>query len=86
MKTIITFQNTTQALNGEAILLEAGLPVGVMSLPNEIGRDCGFCLTVSKDDLCQALFLLGQAGLAWQGTYNETPGQTPRWHKTTSSG
>jgi hypothetical protein len=84
MKTIITFQNTTQALNGELILQVAGLPVGLRSLPNEIGHDCGFCLTVSKSDLYQALKLLGQAGITWQGTYTEAPGETPYWRKIVS--
>ncbi|MDR0620329.1 MAG: DUF3343 domain-containing protein [Deltaproteobacteria bacterium] len=81
MKTIITFKSTTHALDSEQLLLKAGLSVGLMSRPTELGSDCGFCLTVTKDDLDKALGLIKAAGLVWQGTYLHRPESKPRWQK-----
>jgi hypothetical protein len=79
MRAIITFHSTVHALNAEQSLLDAGVSVGLMSRPNELGADCGFCVRVEEIDLERALEIFRAAGLVWQGAYIDTSVEVPRF-------
>jgi hypothetical protein len=51
---MFVFANTRDAIDGEKLLLAAGLAVGVMPLPGGIGAGCGICLRVNPGDLDKA--------------------------------
>jgi hypothetical protein len=79
MKAIITIQSTAKALSAEKLLQKAGLAVGMMSLPTELGTECGFCLRVPFDDLPKALELLDAANLTWHKAFTKSGDQTKSW-------
>jgi hypothetical protein len=54
MEFMFTFATTRDAIEGEKLLLAAGLTVGVMPLPGQIGAGCGICLRVSPEELDKA--------------------------------
>jgi hypothetical protein len=78
---VITFKSAVHAIMGEEAIAAAGLRVGVMGRPVELGADCGFCLRVGREDLERALLVLKSAGLSWQGAYQDEPGRAPRFSR-----
>jgi hypothetical protein len=78
---VITFKSAVHAIMGEEAIAAAGLRVGVMGRPVELGADCGFCLRVGREDLERALSVLKSAGLSWQGAYLDEPGKAPRFSR-----
>jgi bacterioferritin-associated ferredoxin len=85
-RAVITFKSAVHALMGEEAIAAAGLRVGVMSRPMELGSDCGFCLRVGSEDLERALEALAKAGLRWQGAYHDNPGGQPRFSQAGDGG
>lgn len=85
-RAIITFKSAAHALMGEEAIAAAGLRVGVMGRPVELGADCGFCLRVGEDDLERALDVLTESGLSWQGAYHDNAGKTPRFEPAALAG
>lgn len=69
MEAVFTFHNTHHAIRGEQILLEEGIKVKVMPLPDALGAGCGVCLRVGEDELDAALNLLARADIAPEGVY-----------------
>jgi hypothetical protein len=51
---MFTFAATRDAIEGEKLLLAAGLAAGVMPLPGGLGAGCGICLRVGPGDLERA--------------------------------
>jgi hypothetical protein len=47
---MFTFDTTRDAIEGEKLLLAAGLTVGVMPLPGGLGAGGGICLRVGPGD------------------------------------
>jgi hypothetical protein len=75
----MTFKGAAQALDAEDELRTAGIAVGLMGRPAELGADCGFCLRLSEDDLDRALAVLTAAGREWQGIWLDDPAGEPRF-------
>jgi hypothetical protein len=74
MEIIITFSNTSSAMQGEEILLSKGLPVKIMARPTALGAECGFCLRLDYTHLAPALQALSQSALAPEGIFLKTGG------------
>ena len=69
MEAVFTFTSTHDAIHGERLLLEAGVPVRVMALPSSIGAGCGLCLRVAADALESSRALLEGGGVIPEGRY-----------------
>jgi len=69
---VITFDDTHDAIEGEAALISAKLPVKVMSLPSSIRAGCGLCLRIPPNTLNAALAAL--SGIRIGDIYLRTPG------------
>ncbi len=73
MKTyLITFSQTSQAIRGEGLLLDRGLPVRVIPLPSRIGAGCGICFRIQGPDLEEASHILQEAGIEDIGIYEKS--------------
>ncbi|MDR2393286.1 MAG: DUF3343 domain-containing protein [Treponema sp.] len=57
---ICTFPSIHELIAAEQGLLAAGIPVGVMPLPDQLGRYCGMCLRLKPADYEQAAAVLGE--------------------------
>ncbi len=66
---LITFNRTSEAIQGEAILLEKGLSVKVLPLPSRIRAGCGICFRLLPEEFEEAVRLLEAAGLKHLGLY-----------------
>ena len=66
---IFTFSNTHDAIRGEKTLLEGGLLVRTMALPDQIGAGCGICLRVDEPDREKAQTLLTNVDIQPQGVF-----------------
>jgi hypothetical protein len=66
---LLAFAHTAHAIRAETLLLEAGLPVGVMSLPSSIKAGCGLCLRLQAGQWDTARKCLSGAGLLPEGRY-----------------
>ncbi|MDR1607824.1 MAG: DUF3343 domain-containing protein [Deltaproteobacteria bacterium] len=49
MEKILTFDGTNAALRAEDILKAEGIPVRIMSRPNSLGAECGFCVRLDPE-------------------------------------
>lgn len=68
---VFTFHSTHQAIKGEQSLVNGGLKVRVMALPNSLGAGCGLCLRVAPDEVTTALALLQDVGIEPEGVYSK---------------
>lgn len=66
---IFTFNSTHHAIKGEQALLDGGLKVRVMALPDSLGAGCGLCLRVAESDAGAARSFLARAGIGPEGVY-----------------
>jgi hypothetical protein len=74
MNYIIVFEDTNNAIKGELCLIDAGVPVSVMPLPESIGKGCGITLRVSGDKLDDALEALESKGVSVLAVYSREKG------------
>lgn len=74
MELLVTFPDTHNAIRGEQVLLAAGVPVRVMSLPGGLGSACGICLRIDAGDLPRAEELFLTDRIARAGVYRKTAG------------
>lgn len=49
MELVLTFAKTNYSIQGEQLLLDAGIPVKVMPLPSSIKAGCGLCLRIQPE-------------------------------------
>jgi len=69
MEVVFTFYSTREAISGEDLLLEGGVKVKVMPLPDSLGAGCGLCLRVAPDELDVSRRLLKEADISPQGLF-----------------
>lgn len=69
MEFVFTFNNTSDAINSERLLLGGGVAVKVMPLPSSLGAGCGLCLRLGSADLHRAGRLLNEATVQPQAIY-----------------
>ena len=69
---VFTFLGTSQAIQAEQVLLEAGVAVQVMPLPAVIIAGCGICLRVPVQDEKRAVELLRKKRVVLQQTYERS--------------
>jgi len=55
---IVTFISANHAIKGEKVLLEAGINVAIMPLPQEIRAGCGICIRVKDGEEAHAITIL----------------------------
>jgi hypothetical protein len=71
---MFAFDTTRDAIEGEKLLLAAGLAAGVMPLPGGLGAGCGICLRVGPGDLEQARSV---SAFRFQAVYAVRPADSP---------
>jgi hypothetical protein len=77
MEAIFSFNDTHSAIESESKLLSAGLAVGMMARPTNLGGQCGFCLRLDGQSLERAKKILTEAGIVWEGVYVKSEGSKP---------
>lgn len=72
MEILFAFEETGAAIAAEQALMEANIPVKVMSLPSAIKAGCGLVLRVPPQDAVKAASHLSAAGFAGYTCYTRT--------------
>ena len=66
---LFTFPSTRNAIAGEKALLQAGLSVKVMPMPEALSHQCGICLRLPLDELDAGKTALAAAGISIDRLY-----------------
>lgn len=72
MEILFAFENTTDAITAEQVLLSGGLPVTVMPLPGSIRAGCGICLRLPSAQISSARAALAAKNIHQYRLYTRT--------------
>ncbi len=68
---VILTHSTGHAIRAEKVLQAAGLPCKLIPVPRYLSSDCGICVQIEEGYAAQALAVLKDAGVAFEGVYKE---------------
>lgn len=68
---IILTHSTGHAIRAEKALNAAGLPCKLIPVPRYLSSDCGICVQIEESYAHQALAVLREAGVTFEGVHEE---------------